>query len=143
MRNMLWRWSLAKVSARVKGEKAVARKLATLSRVIPSETAAALYQEALQITKWSMARTPRQFGALRDSHEVSAPRWRGKTLQVDIQVGGPTAPYAKIVHERTDLRHRPPYGQGGQAKFLESALLDATPGLRQRIAKRIKMNRLG
>lgn len=134
----------------VRGEQAVARKMRKLARQIPIATAAALYQEALVITAVSMRRTPvdvttkRGGGTLRDSHETSAPRWRGKVLQVDIKVGGPTAPYAAIVHERvlapSGARVRHPVGQ---AKFLESAINDAIPTLRAKIADRIRVNRLG
>ena len=125
----------------IKGGAAIRRKLKKLERAIPLEVAAALYQEALLITANSMRRTPVEFGTLRDSHETSAPRWKGKTLQVDIQVGGPAAPYAVIVHEDMSLRHDPPWGKGGEAKFLEKALMEAEPGLRDRLAQRIKLNR--
>jgi hypothetical protein len=46
-----------------------------------------------------------------------------------------------IVHEDMSLRHDPPWGQGGEAKFLEKALMEAEPGLRDRLAQRIKLNR--
>lgn len=128
--------------ASLKGEAAVRKKLKKLERTIPQEVGAALYQEALIITADSMRHTPVEFGTLRDSHETSAPRWKGKTLQVDIQVGGPAAPYAVIVHEDTSVRHAPPWGQGGNAKFLENAVLGAAPTLRDKIAKRIKLNRM-
>lgn len=128
--------------ADLKGEKKIQAKLKKAAKVIPAEMAAALYQEALQIMAESMRRTPVDVGTLKGSHETSEPRWKGKWLQVDIQVGGPAAPYAKIVHERTDLQHQPPHGQGGQAKFLESALFEGEKGLKERIAERIKLNRL-
>ena len=128
--------------AKLTGEAAVRKRLKKLERTIPLEVGAALYQEALIITADSMRHTPVEFGALHDSHETSAPRWKGKTLQVDIQVGGPAAPYAVIVHEDTSLRHAPPWGQGGNAKFLENAVLAAAPTLRDKIAKRIKLNRM-
>ena len=121
----------------------VAKKLKKVEKEIPIEMAAALYQEALVITGVSMGRTPVDTTALRDSHEVSDPRWKGKMLHVDIKVGGPAASYAVAVHERTDARHQPPYGTGGQAKFLESAVLEAQPQLAKRIAKRIDLNRMG
>jgi hypothetical protein len=127
----------------LKGEKAVQKKLKKAAKVIPAEMGAALYQEALLIMAESMRRTPVEIGTLRDSHETSEPRWKGDTVQVDIQVGGPAAPYAKIVHERVFapsgnlVRHKT-----GRAKFLESALFDGIPGLRARVAKRIRLNRL-
>ena len=70
----------------LKGEKAVQKKLKKAAKVIPAEMGAALYQEALLIMAESMRRTPVEIGTLRDSHETSEPRWKGDTVQVDIQV---------------------------------------------------------
>jgi hypothetical protein len=128
----------------LKGEKALQDKLKKAKRVIPFEMAAGLYQEGLLVMETSMRRTPVEIGTLRGSHETGQPEWKGKMLQVNIQVGGPAAPYAKIVHERiigpggNKVRHKT-----GQAKFLQSALEEATPGLAARLAKRIDLNKLG
>jgi hypothetical protein len=140
------RWSLADVT----GDDAVARRLKELERKLRREEHIALYQEALIITGVSMRRTPvdvttgKGGGTLRDSHETSAPRRKGTTVQVDIKVGGPAAEYAAVVHERVIA----PSGQPvrhivGQAKFLESAILEAEKTLGARIAKRLQLNRIG
>ena len=133
----------------IKGSGAIRKRLKKMERKLPLEVAAALYQEALVITANSMRRTPvdvttkKGGGTLRDSHETSAPRWKGKNLFVDIQVGGPAAPYAVIVHERILAPSgRPVKHIVGEAKFLEKAVLEAEPTLRDKVAKRIKLNRL-
>jgi hypothetical protein len=136
--------------ADVTGDDAVARRLKELERKLRREEHIALYQEALIITGVSMRRTPvdvttgKGGGTLRDSHETSAPRRKGTTVQVDIKVGGPAAEYAAVVHERVIA----PSGQPvrhivGQAKFLESAILEAEKTLGARIAKRLQLNRIG
>jgi hypothetical protein len=47
--------------------------------------------------------------------------------------GGPSAPYAVIVHENLNVRH-----QVGQAKFLERPLNEAARGLAERIAAEVR-----
>ena len=62
-----------------------------------------------------------------------------RDIEVKIEVGGPSAPYALIVHEDLKARHGVEHGfQGGQAKFLESAVLEAVPTLASRIAIRLR-----
>ena len=147
-RNSWSRWNLAKV---VTGDDAVARRLKELERKLLRAEHVALYQEALIITGVSMRRTPVDVtpggsggGTLRDSHETSAPRRKGKTVQVDIKVGGPAAEYAAAVHERVIAPSgRPVKHIVGQAKFLESAILEAEKTLGARIAKRLQLNRIG
>jgi hypothetical protein len=106
-----------------------------LDHTIPLAAAAALYQEALVEQKKSMKRTPVDTGALRDSHQTSAPKWKGQNLEVTIKVGGPAAGYAVIVHEDMSAIHTV-----GQAKFLESTILESEPFMLARIAKRMKLN---
>jgi hypothetical protein len=127
----------------IKGISKVIGNMKQLEKGIPLQAAAALYQEALLIQKVSMSRTPVDQrkrgsggGTLRDSHETSAPYWKGKFLRVDIEVGGPAEKYAIVQHEEMTFKHKV-----GQAKFLESAFNEAEAGMMARIAKRIKLNR--
>jgi hypothetical protein len=53
-----------------------------------------------------------------------------------IVAGGPAAPYAIYVHEDLEAIH-----PVGQAKFIESVLLESRPFMAARIAKRIDLNR--
>jgi len=118
----------------------------------------ALFQEALIETRESMQRTPIDTGALRASHETHpAERDARGNISVTITVGGPagggdtptislgksgkilkdTTPgvgYALYVHENLDADH-----PVGQAKFLESTLLESAPHIPERVARRISL----
>lgn len=100
--------------------------LRTLKANMTPAVKAALVEEMESIKKVSMARTPVLTGALRDSHEIVETE-----NSVEIHVGGDAAPYALYVHENLQAHH--PHGQ---AKFLESAMLEAIPGLADRIAEK-------
>ena len=117
--------------------KGLPEVLGTLKKIegkVPRNAGRALYEEALIEQKESMARTPVEFGTLRNSHETSLPSYKGDELSVEIKVGGPAAPYAVAVHERLDVSHK-----AGQAKFLESTLLGSAKYMLQRIAKRLDL----
>lgn len=120
----------------VTGAQALVARLDRLSRALPDEAARALYAEAQAIRITSMRRTPVDTGTLRASHIVTEPEISGNTVEVTIGVGGPAAPYALYVHENVTARH-----VTGQAKFLESAVLEALPTLARRIAARIAVER--
>lgn len=121
----------------VKGMETVIRNLRRLADQIPNEVARALYAEAQVEKQESMRRTPVDTGALRASHEVSQPEINGRDISVTISVGGVSAPYAVIVHEDTHALHNP-----GQAKFMESTIMESKPFLAARIARRIELSRL-
>ena len=122
--------------ATVTGLEDVQRRLAQLARGIPNEVARALYEEAQIERLESMRRTPVDTGALRGSHHVTQPRIAGREISVTIEVGGVAAPYAVKVHENTESFHRV-----GQAKFLESTILESAPFFAARVARRIDLNR--
>lgn len=122
----------------VKGTDELLRNLRRLQELVPQEVARALYEEA-QIEKTeSQRRTPVKTGALKGSHEVSEPVIDGDEISVTISVGGSSAPYALYVHENTEALHP----SGGQAKFLESTVLESRPYLAARIARRMNLKRL-
>lgn len=114
----------------------VASRLAALAARLPREAARALYEEASIEATESQRRTPVDTGALRASHEVSQPEI-GRDISVTISVGGVAAPYAVVVHEDLEAFH-----DDGQAKFLESTILESKPYLAARIAARIDLRRL-
>jgi hypothetical protein len=121
----------------LKGTRELKARLLRFVRIgIPDEFSSALYQEALLVEKVSRERTPVLTGALRASHETSEPFREEDTLSCEISVGGPAAPYAVWVHEKVEIHHKV-----GQAKFLESAVLEAGPGLPARIANRVALER--
>jgi len=118
------------------GEAAMIDRLERMANAIPGQVGRALYEEAqIELTE-AKRRTPWDTGALRASGKVNKPEGSGRELSVKIEFGGPTAGYAIYVHEDLEAFH--PYGQ---AKFLESTLLESAPYMAERIAKRLDFNR--
>lgn len=125
------------MSAELKGLDKMQRRLERMAQRVPTEVGRALLEEAHIERTESMKRTPVEFGALRASHEVEPPVVSGRDVSVKITVGGPSAPYAIYVHEDLDAHHNV-----GQAKFLESTIMESRPYMARRIAARIELNRL-
>lgn len=115
----------------------VSKRLATLARNVPNEVGRALNAEAHVERAESMRRTPVEFGPLRASHDVPEPKVDGRDISQQILVGGPSAPYALYVHENLEAFHKV-----GQAKFLESTILESRPFMAQRVARRIDLQRM-
>jgi len=81
----------------------------------------ALVAVAEKIMDVAKARTPYATGKLQDSGRVDTPIIRDKIISVALSFGGEDAPYAVYVHENLGAQHQSP----GQAKFLESAILES------------------
>lgn len=111
--------------------------LANIARNAPGDLSKALLEEAHVERAESMRRTPVEFGPLRASHEVLKPKVNGRDISVSIVVGGPSAPYAWYVHENLEAFHKV-----GQAKFLESTVLESRDHFPARVARRIDMRRM-
>jgi len=109
-------------------------KMAGFEAKLQKAIANSLYVECELIKTVSMKRTPVDTGVLRASHEVQKPKIEGEDISCSIAVGGPAAPYAIYVHENL-MAHHPV----GQAKFLESAINDAKPGLSERVMGRVNV----
>lgn len=116
----------------ITGGKKVVANLKKLVKLYPDAAHAAIYQEAVEILRASVIRTPVEFGVLRSS-AYAAPVRREKSVGVELGFG---TDYAIFVHERTDLRHP----RGGEAKFLERSIDEALQGYAGRLAKRIVEN---
>lgn len=102
----------------------------------PDEFARALYQEAqIEVTEIKKV-TPVDTGALRASITLEGPVREGRRIYVTVVAGGPSAPYAFIVHEDLEAFHKV-----GEAKYIERPLAESAPYLADRIAKRIDLNR--
>jgi hypothetical protein len=110
-------------------------KLAAVKRNLPVQVAKALYIEANIEATESKKRTPVMTGNLRASTIVTEPKIDGDAISVSIVVGGVAAPYAVLVHENLEAFHRT-----GQAKFLESTLLESRPFIGPRVAARVKLS---
>ena len=115
------------------GDKAMAAKITAIAIVTPVKAGAALFIEANIEAAESRRRTPVDTGALRASHEVSKPDISGLgDISVTISVGGPSAPYAVVVHEDLDAFHKV-----GQAKYLESVIMESASFFTRRVGKRM------
>lgn len=100
------------------------------------ELVTALRQEAeIEMTE-AKRRTPVDTGNLRGSEHVEGPTMSGRVLRAALVAGGPAAPYAVYVHENLDALH-----PVGQAKYIESVLLESMPYMADRIARRVRFNR--
>jgi hypothetical protein len=115
----------------VSGITEVRAALQAIGTGLPMQFLLAMFEEMKLIAKVSQERTPVLTGSLRESHIVQLDK---DAMIVTISVGGPDAPYALYVHENLDAFH-----EVGQAKFLESAVLEALPGLGDRIAERVDL----
>lgn len=103
----------------------------------PDYVGKALYQEtSVELTEVKK-RTPVEFGELRASEHVIGPIRQWRTIYTNIVAGGPSAPYAIYVHEDLDAFHKV-----GQAKYIESVLLESRPFMAARVAKRIELNKI-
>lgn len=129
----------------IKGAEPLQRKLQNIAAAGPQALVAALYREAEAVMTVSKEQyVPVDTGALRASGTVEAPRFAGHTASVRLGFGGPSAPYAVIVHE--DLTKRHPVGQ---AKYLEIPLRARVAGMGAVLATRVRdgirqnMQRLG
>jgi hypothetical protein len=116
-----------------RGQAQVSANLRALVRAMPDAVGRALREEAeIEMTE-AKERTPVDTGALRASGHVTGPERAGKQISVDLNYGGVAAPYAVYVHEDMDAHH-----PVGQAKFLESTLLESAPHMPKRIATRVE-----
>lgn len=64
-------------------------------------------------------RCPVDKGVLRSSGHVQGPIRSGNNIIVKLVFGGPSAGYARVVHENLTAKHKV-----GQAKYLESVVLE-------------------
>lgn len=118
-------------SLEIKGLDALGARLKSLGVTIGPAAGNALRAEAELIMTEAKRRTPVLTGALRASGHVTGPDVEAQA--VTLAFDGPAAPYAVVVHENIAARH-----VTGEAKFLERPLLEALPGLADRIAARIR-----
>ena len=139
----------AGLSLELKGLATLQAKLNQMAAALPGEVGNALRAEAeIEMTE-AKKRTPLKTGVLRASGHVIGPVQEGNMQTVTLGFGGPAGignqgetnktevGYALYVHEMTENLH-----PLGQAKYLESTLLESIPYLAERIAKRIALNKL-
>jgi hypothetical protein len=114
----------------------IVSNLRSLKQAAPGEIARALYQETQIEATECKRRCPVDTGALRSSIHVEGPAQSGRKIMTLIVCGGQAAPYAIFVHENLSAHH-----PVGEAKFIESTLLESSPHMADRVAHRISLNR--
>lgn len=119
------------------GVVAMRQRVQRLQSQMPFEMETALVIEMEIELKEVKARTPEDTGALKDTIVLAGPFRSGRTVWMLILAGGTAAPYALIVHEDLDAYHAT-----GQAKYVESVILESAPHMAARIAARIDLNRV-
>lgn len=120
--------------AKLNGRAEMQAKLQSVARQYPDRVGKALLAELKIELVEVVKRTPKESGDLRDSEKVLGPIQEGKSLIGLIVAGGPDAPYATIVHEDLEAFHKV-----GQAKYIESVLLESRAFIGARIAKRLNI----
>lgn len=117
----------ADVFVKIRGLNNVLKMLERVATETNASLDDALLAEAELIMTEAKERTPVLTGALRASGHVDQ-----TDKGVRLEFGGPSAPYAVYVHENLEAYH-----SNGQAKFLESAVLDALPTFHDNVAARM------
>lgn len=128
----------------MRGRQKMIRNLERAPRNLRKEIEAGAYQEANTEMTESKRLCPVDItenaphpGQLRASGRVLDPRWEGNTVVVDMAYGGGPVDYALYVHEDLEAHH-----PVGQAKYLEQPLMESSPHMAARIARRVDMNRV-
>jgi hypothetical protein len=93
-------------------------RLNRLAQNLPEAMGQELYRDMVGVMFESQKIVPYDEGDLHDSGETDRPEISGSSVSVSLHYGSATVDYALIQHEDLTLRHQ----QGGEAKFLESAL---------------------
>ena len=142
----------------IKGLEQMTARLRALATVAPRAAGAALYREGERIMTDAKQRTPVDTGALRASGHVLPPTQTMNGIEVILGFGGPAGignqgetnkddvGYAVYVHEDLTASHEKKlskkeaakrgsaFGDIGEAKFLEKAIMAAAPGFAERVA---------
>jgi len=117
---------------RLEGADKIKARLTAFERRFPDHVANALRIETEIEATECKRRTPVDTGALRASIHVEGPEREGRRIWTSIVAGGVAASYALIVHEDMEAFHKV-----GQAKYIESVILESRPYMAQRVAARV------
>lgn len=98
--------------AAIRGAGELVQKLASMT-----------YQDASKIMSVSQRLVPVRFGNLKATGHVQVPVIHGDVVTCFFGYGGPSAPYAVVVHENLRARHK-----NGVAKYLEIPYLEYVKG---------------
>jgi len=110
--------------------------LAAFAKRFPDIVGAALMAETEVETTEVIKRTPIDKGPLRSTVKAEGPFREGRRIYSQISAGGgPAADYAIIQHEDLELWH-----DEGEAKFVESVILESRAYIAARVARRIQFS---
>lgn len=118
------------IDVNVRGTGAVAARVSTIAYAAQDAAEQALLEELLVELAEAKRRTPVDTGALRASGRVVGPTRASRALVGNIVFD---QPYAVFVHEHLEVHHRV-----GQAKYLESVLLESARYFPSRVRDRMK-----
>lgn len=119
------------------GFEAMNKRILNLIRALPDEIERAMIIEETDTLLLAQSRTPVKTGDLRASGQLGETQISGNEIAIPITFGIDLT-YAIYVHENLEAQHP----NGGQAKFLESAVLDRILDKSKRVAANIKLERL-
>lgn len=122
-----------RIDINVNGDREFIRALAGLGAQMRPTLATALYIEHELIMTVAKERCPVLTGALRASGQVHQSTITSDGVTSIGGFGNTAVEYAVYVHERLDLRH-----PVGQAKYYESAAMNAVPGMADRLTERLR-----
>jgi hypothetical protein len=117
--------------AKLTGKEEMQQKLRNVAKNYSPKVGGALLAEMGIELKEVNKRTPVDSGDLVKSERLEGPWERGKSISVLIVAD---APYAGYVHEDLEAFHKV-----GQAKFIESVLMESRPFIGARVAKRLNI----
>lgn len=116
------------------GADILLRNLGTLTPHLIAGLAVALYEEATRIMAASQPLVPVLTGLLRSTGAVETEGTPASDPVVALSYGGKgLAPYAGVVHERTDTHH-----PVGQHHYLSEPFFAATAGMEERLSATIR-----
>jgi len=119
------------------GADKMIQNLEKLIKFSPDEFARALAQEVEEVEVKECQRVcPKLSGDLADGIHMEGPQRNGKHIVCQIVTSQAQDEYALIIHEDPDLLHT-----NGEWKYIENPLKEAAPHMRERIGKRIDLNK--
>jgi hypothetical protein len=120
--------------AKLIGRPEMQTKLRNVVKNYPTKVGNALKEEMQIEFAEVQKRTPVESGDLLSTEKLVGPFTDGGSISVLILAGGVKAPYALIVHEDLEAFHKV-----GQAKYIESVLMESRSFIGVRVAKRLNI----
>lgn len=124
-----------RVSMTLRGLDQIAKIADRASLTVRPALAKAVFAEANSVLNESKKIVPVDTGALKSSGRVEPPQITGGGVSVQITYGGAAAPYALIVHEDPDARHK----SGKSYKYLEIPARARRPVFVQNVKERFML----